>query len=195
MSQVTQILSQIEAGDPTAAEQLLPAVYQELRQLAAAKLRHEKPGQTLQATALVHEAYLRLVDVDQAQHWESRRHFFAAVAEAMRRILVESARRKACLKHGGGMERQPLEDRNWFTTVTPDQVLVVDECLQRLSAEDTLAAEVVKLRYFAGMSIVEAAESLGIHRATASRHWSYARAWIRAEARTLGESESETKMF
>ena len=195
MSQVTQILSQIEMGDPSAAERLLPVVYEELRQLAAAKLGHEKPGQTLQATALVHEAYLRLVDVDQVQHWKSRCHFFAAVAEAMRRILVESARRKACLKHGGGWERQPLEDRDWFTTVTPDQVLVVDECVQRLGAEDALAAEVVKLRYFAGMSIAEAAESLGIHRATASRHWSYARAWIRAEARTLSDSECETEKF
>ena len=156
------------------------------RQLAAAKLRHEKPGQTLQATALVHEAYLRLVDVDQAHNTGKAGVTSSRLWPKPCQILVESARRKACLKHGGGMERQPLEDRNWFTTVTPDQVLVVDECLQRLSAEDTLAAEVVKLRYFAGMSIVEAAESLGIHRATASRHWSYARAWIRAEDANLG---------
>lgn len=193
MSPVTKILSQIDAGDPSAAEQLLPLVYDELRRLAAAKLVQEKPGQTLQATALVHEAYLRLVGVDQAQHWDSRRHFFAAAAEAMRRILVDRARRKACQKHGGDMERQPLEDWNWISAVNPDQVLIVDECLQRLGAEDALAAEVVKLRYFAGMSVAEAAETLEIHRATANRHWSYARAWIRAEARTLADSESKTE--
>ena len=195
MSQVTQILSQIEANDPSAAEQLLPLVYDELRQLAAAKLFREKPGQTFQATALVHEAYLRLVGVDQAPHWDGRRHFFAAAAEAMRRILVDRARRKACQKHGGGMECQPLEDWHWVSDVTPDQVLLVDECLQRLGAEDALAAEVVKLRYFAGMSNAEAAESLGIHRATANRHWSYARAWIRAEARVLANGERETEKF
>src|SRR5262245_42157253 len=181
MNDVTQILSQIESGDPSAAEQLLPLVYDELRKLAAAKLVQEKPGQTLQATALVHEAYLRLVDVEKVQRWDSRGHFFAAAAEAMRRILVEQARRKGRDKHGGKARRVELDEDQWIATTTPDQLLAVDEALAKLAQEDPIAAEVVKLRYFAGMSVAEAAEALGIHRATANRHWSYARAWIRAE--------------
>lgn len=181
MSQVTQILFQIESGDPAAAHLLLPLVYDELRKLAAAKLAHEKPGQTLQATALVHDAYIRLVDVEQAQHWESRRHFFSAAAEAMRRILVERARRKTRQKHGGGVAHVALADDDWVSATTPEQILAVDEALERLSAEDHIAADVLKLRYYAGMSVEEAAKTLGIHRATAHRHWSYARAWIRAD--------------
>jgi RNA polymerase sigma factor (TIGR02999 family) len=181
MTNVTQILSQIEQGDPSAAEQLLPLVYDELRKLAAAKLSHEKPGQTLQATALVHDAYIRLVDVEKAQHWDSRRHFFSAAAEAMRRILVEKARKKGRQKHGGDAQRVELDDQHWITTATPGDLLAVDDSLAKLAKEDPIAAEVVKLRYFAGMSIAEAAEALGIHRATANRHWTYARAWIRAE--------------
>jgi RNA polymerase sigma factor (TIGR02999 family) len=184
MSEVTHILSQIDSGDPAAAQQLLPLVYNELRKLAAAKLAHEKPGQTLQATALVHEAYLRLVDVDKAQNWDTRRHFFAAAAEAMRRILIEKARSKGRLKRGGVARQVELDEKDWVTATTPDQLLAVDEALSRLALEDQAAAEVVKLRYFAGMSVDEAAEALGIHRATAHRHWAYARAWIRAEVRS-----------
>ena len=181
MSEVTHILSQIESGDPAAASQLLPLVYDELRKLAAAKLAREKPGQTLQPTDLVHDAYLRLVGFDRAQHWDSRRHFFAAAAEAMRRILVERARRKSRVKHGGGVAHVQLTEDDWVTATTPEQILAVDEALTRLSAEDAIAADVLKLRYFAGMSVEEAGKALSIHRATAHRHWSYARAWIRAE--------------
>lgn len=184
MTDVTRILAAVEQGDPSAAEQLLPLVYDELRKLAAQKMAQEKPGQTLQATALVHEAYVRLVDVEKVQHWESRRHFFAAAAEAMRRILVESARRKGRQKHGAGAHRLDLDENQWITTTTPDQLLAVDEALSKLAQEDPTAAEVVKLRYFAAMSVEEAAEALGIHRATAHRHWAYARAWIRAEVRS-----------
>jgi RNA polymerase sigma factor (TIGR02999 family) len=189
MSGVTQILQQIESGDPSAADQLLPLVYDELRKLAAAKLSQEKPGQTLQPTALVHEAWLRLVDGEQPGHWDGRRHFFSAAAEAMRRILVEQARRKGRLKHGGGAQRVELNDDLWATSTTPDQLLAVDDALSKLAAEDVIAAEVVKLRYFAGMSVAEAAETLGIHRATASRHWTYARAWIRAEVAAADADE------
>ena len=159
MSDVTRILSQIESGDAAAAEQLLPLVYDELRKLAAAKLAHEKPGQTLQATALVHDAYVRLVDVEKVQYWDSRRHFFAAAAEAMRRILIEKARSKGRLKRGGVAQRVDLDEKDWVTVTTPDQMLAVDEALSRLAQEDTAAAEVVKLRYFAGMSVEEAAEA------------------------------------
>ncbi len=196
MSDVTRILMAIDQGDPSAAEQLLPLVYDELRKLAAAKLAHEKPGQTLDATALVHEAYLRLVAgerrgvsptcSDQPQQWDSRRHFFSAAAEAMRRILVEKARHKTRQKHGSGARRVELDEHLWITTTTPEQLLAVDEALSRLALEDSLAADIVKLRYFAGMSIEEAAEALGIHRATAHRHWAYARAWIRAEVQSDG---------
>lgn len=189
MTDVTNILGRIEEGDPSAAEQLLPLVYDELRKLAAAKLANEKPGQTLQATALVHDAYIRLVDVEKAQHWDSRRHFFAAAAEAMRRILVEKARAKGRDKRGGAGARVELDDDLWVSTTTPDQILAIDECLARLTQEDETAAEVVKMRYFAGMSVAEAAEALGIHRTTAHRHWTYARAWIRAEIRASDQSD------
>ena len=185
MTDVTQILLRIEDGDPSAAEQLLPLVYQELRKLAASRLAQEKPGQTLQATALVHDAYIRLVDVEKAQHWNSRGHFFAAAAEAMRRILVEKAKHKGREKRGGGRLRVELEDDHWIVTTTPDQILAVDETLSRLAQEDEVAADVVKLRYFAGMSVAEAADALGIHRTTAHRHWTYARAWVRAEIRAV----------
>lgn len=176
-----RILSAVESGDPTAAEQLLPLVYNELRKLAAARMADERPGQTLQATALVHEAYLRLVDVGQVLHWDSRRHFFAAAAEAMRRILVESARRKSRQKRSSGGQRLELDQHVPVSHANPEQLLAIDESLTRLAKEDSLAADVVKLRYFAGMSVAEAAEALGVHRATANRHWAYARAWIRAE--------------
>jgi RNA polymerase sigma factor (TIGR02999 family) len=181
MNDVTRILSAIDQGDPAAPEQLLPLVYEELRKLAAARLAHEKPGQTLQATALLHEAYVRLVDQKSPQRWDSRRHFFAAAAEAMRRILIESARRKSRQKHGGESCRKELDENDWITATTPDQLLAVDEALCRLSHEDPTAAEIVKLRYFAGMSLDEIAQVLDVHRATAFRQWAYARAWIRAE--------------
>lgn len=181
MADVTLILSQIESGDPSAAEKLLPLVYDELRKLAAAKLARENPGQTLQATALVHDAYIRLVDVDKAQHWNSRGHFFGAAAEAMRRILVESARRKAGLKHGGEMARVALDAAAPVTTATPEQLVDLDDALSELEKSDKGAADVFKLRYFAGLSMEEAAESLGIARATAYRHWTFARAWLQSQ--------------
>jgi RNA polymerase sigma factor (TIGR02999 family) len=190
MNDVTEILSQIESGDPSVADQLLPLVYEELRRLAAAKLAREKPGQTLEATALVHEAYLRVVDVDKAQHWDSRRHFFSAAAEAMRRILVERARAKGRQKRGGGAQRVALDEDLLVTTIEPGELLAVDDSLSRLTEEDPVAAEVVKLRYFAGMSVDEAAEALGIHRATAYRHWAYARAWIRADIGSGGGTDA-----
>ena len=178
MSEVTRILSAIEQGDPHAGEQLLPLVYDELRRLAAARLAQEKPGQTLQATALVHEAYLRLVDTDKAQHWDSRAHFFAAAAEAMRRILVEQARRKRSRKHGGGLARQELDEAEVAAPEAPEDLLALDEALDRLAARDPAKAELVKLRYFAGLPEEEAAAALGISRATASRWWAFARAWL-----------------
>jgi RNA polymerase sigma factor (TIGR02999 family) len=178
MTDVTRILSQIDSGDPTAAEQLLPLVYDELRKLAAAKLAHEKPGQTLQATALVHEAYLRLVDVESSQRWENRRHFFSAAAESMRRILIEKARRKQRHKRGGGLHRMPLDDVELETTLSPVDILALDEALNTLSAEDPEKAQVVKLRYFAGLSHEQTAEVLGISTIMAKRHWRYARAWL-----------------
>jgi RNA polymerase sigma factor (TIGR02999 family) len=179
MPDVTRILSAIEQGDPSAAEQLLPLVYDELRQLAAQRLAQEKPGQTLQATALVHEAYVRLVDVDQAQHWNSRGHFFAAAAEAMRRILVEQARSKQADKHGGGCLRVDLpEDLAATTETRSDDVVALDEALGQLERHDPDAARLVKLRYFAGLSHQEAAEALGISRGAADRLWALARAWL-----------------
>jgi RNA polymerase sigma factor (TIGR02999 family) len=181
MSEVTRILSAIEQGDPHAPEQLLPLVYDELRKLAADKLAHEKPGQTIQATALVHEAYLRLVDVDQAQNWNSRGHFFAAAAEAMRRILIENARSKARQKRGGGWQRVDFEELDVITSVSPGQLLALDEALARLTALDHLAGELVKLRYFAGLALDQAAGALGVSTATAYRHWAYARAWLSSE--------------
>jgi RNA polymerase sigma factor (TIGR02999 family) len=187
MSDVTRILSAIEQGDPSAAEQLLPLVYDELRQLAAAKLAQERAGQTLQPTALVHEAYLRLVGGGEELHWDSRGHFFAAAAEAMRRILVESARRKARVKHGGNRPRVPLEDQDVPVRPPPEEILALDEALTRLTEEDAAAAQVVQLHFFAGLSIEEAAAALGVARATAYRHWAYARAWLRCAIGGEGE--------
>jgi RNA polymerase sigma factor (TIGR02999 family) len=181
MSEVTRILSAMEQGDPSAAEQLLPLVYDELRQLAAAKLAQEKPGQTLEATALVHEAYLRLVDVPQAQHWDSRGHFFAAAAEAIRRILVENARKKKRLRHGGGRHRLDFDEALSLAQAPCDEFLAFDEALSRFAAREPVKAELVKLRYFAGLSIDEAAKLLRISRTTAKRYWAYARAWLLAE--------------
>ena len=181
MSDVTQILSQIEDGDPSAAEQLLPLVYDELRKLAAAKLANEKPGQTLQATALVHDAYINLVDVKKAQHWDSRGHFFAAAAEGMRRILVQKARRKGRRKHGGDHKRHDLDDAEIIAPATPEEILAVNESLDRFESINELAAQLVKLRYFAGMTISEAAESLGVSPRKANQLWAYARAWLLAE--------------
>jgi RNA polymerase sigma factor (TIGR02999 family) len=181
MSDVTHILVAIEHGDPKAAEQLLPLVYEELRKLAAQKLAQEKPGQTLQATALVHEAYLRLVDADNAQSWNGRGHFFAAAAEAMRRILIESARGKAREKRGGDWQRVDFEELDVASSVSPDQLIALDDALVRLAALDHLAGELVKLRYFAGLALDQAATALGISPATAYRHWAYARAWLCSE--------------
>jgi RNA polymerase sigma factor (TIGR02999 family) len=184
MSDVTRILSQIESGDPRAAEQLLPLVYDELRKLAAARLAQENPGQTLQATALVHEAYLRLVGDDgQEQLWNSRGHFFAAAAEAMRRILVEQARRKASLKRGGQWQRQPLGEITLEPLNDADELLSLDEALTRLAAADYQAAQVLQLRYFAGLTIDQTAEALGISPRTACYAWDYARSWLRQELR------------
>ena len=179
MTDVTQILSQIEQGDPSAAEQLLPLVYAELRKLATAKLADEKPGQTLQGTALVHDAYIRLVDVEKAQHWNSRGHFFGAAAEAMRRILVENARRKARVRHGGDCQRVDLQDLPSPTGPEPETILAVDEAVTRLAEDDPGTADIVKLHFFAGMTLDETAEALGVSRATVYRQWAYARAVLR----------------
>jgi RNA polymerase sigma factor (TIGR02999 family) len=180
MTDVTRVLSAIEQGDPRAAEQLLPLVYDELRRLAAQRLAREKPGQTLQPTALVHEAYLRLVDVEQAQHWDSRGHFFAAAAEAMRRILVENARRKKRGKHAGHLQRLSLEDRDVPVSPPADDILALDDALTRLAETDPEAARVVQLHFFAGLPIEQVAEALGVSRATAYRQWAYARARLRS---------------
>jgi RNA polymerase sigma factor (TIGR02999 family) len=179
MSDVTTILSAIEHGDPHAAEQLLPLVYDELRQLAAARLAQEKPGHTLQATALVHEAYLRLVDVAKAQQWNSRGHFFAAAAEAMRRILVDQARRKQSDKRGGGRRRVPLDAVDAGYTPPDEDLLDIDEALTRLAADDPQAARLIELRYFAGLAVEDAAEVVGISRSSAYEHWAYARVRLR----------------
>jgi RNA polymerase sigma factor (TIGR02999 family) len=181
MSEVTRILSAIEQGDPHAAAQLLPLVYDELRKLAAQKMAQEAPGQTFQATALVHEAYLRLVDVEEAQHWNSRGHFFAAAAEAMRRILIEQARRKRRPKHGGDRRRIDLDDAQSVAEAPCDDLLALDEALSRLEATDPLAAQVVKLRFFTGLSMPETAEALGVSLRTAERNWTYARTWLHRE--------------
>jgi len=178
MSEVTRILSAVEQGDPHAAEQLLPLVYDELRQLAAAKLAQEKPGQTLQATALVHEAYLRLVDFEKVQHWDSRRHFFAACAEAMRRILVENARRKRSVKHGGQRVRIDLDEALVVGDEPRHDLLELDDLLDRLAGADPRAAELVKLRFFAGLTGDQEAEALGISPRSADLLWAYARAWL-----------------
>lgn len=181
MTDVTRILSQIESGDPTAAEQLLPLVYDELRKLAAAKLAQEKPGQTLQATALVHEAYLRLVGSDTNRTYRDRRHFFASAATAMRRILVDAARAKRCEKRGGVRERVPLEDV--ADQLPDDELLALHEALDQLAAEDPLKAQLVELRYFAGLTGDQAAEVLGISPSSADRHWVFARAWLQTKVR------------
>jgi RNA polymerase sigma factor (TIGR02999 family) len=181
MSDVTRILSQIESGDPSAAGQLLPLVYDELRKLAAAKLAQEKPGQTLQATGLVHEAYIRLVDVEKAQHWDSRGHFFAAAAESMRRIIVEAARRRRRLKRGGNRARFNAGEIDLASAVPDERLLAIDEAIEKLGCEDSSAAALVKLRFYAGMSISEAADALGISRTNAYNQWAYARAWLRTE--------------
>jgi RNA polymerase sigma factor (TIGR02999 family) len=180
MHEVTRILEAIQGGDLKATDELLPIVYNELRRLAAIKLSQEKPGQTLQATALVHEAYLRLVGSDD-DRWQSSRHFFAAAAEAMRRILVERARRKSRLRHGGGRRRIDLEDAQPAVDAPLDDLLALDEALAKLTAEDELKADLVKLHCFAGLTLPEAAKALAISVATAERHWAYARAWLRAE--------------
>lgn len=199
MSDVTRILSRINFGDRSAADQLLPLVYEELRKLAAAKLAHEKPGQTLQATALVHEAYLRLVDVEQAQHWKGREHFFGAAAEAMRRILVESARHKACPQHGGEYRRIPLDDGWQVTSSPPDELLDLDDALCRLETSDPVTAHLVKLRCFAGVTLRQAADALGVSLRNAERHWTYARTWLHRELsqgdhRARGDSGSPPKI-
>jgi RNA polymerase sigma factor (TIGR02999 family) len=186
MTDVTRILSAIEQGDTHAAQQLLPLVYDELRRLAAHKLAQETPGQTLQATALVHEAYLRLVDTDKAQQWHSRGHFFAAAAEAMRRILVENARRKKRGKHGGQLQRLSLEDRDVPVQPPADDILALDDALTRLAETDPEAARVVQLHFFAGLPIEQVGETLGVSRATAYRHWAYARARLRSAIDVAG---------
>lgn len=187
MREVTLILSQIESGDPSAAEKLLPLVYEELRKLAAAKLAFEKSGQTLQATALVHEAFLRLVGTPSGQSdqvprdWDGRGHFFAAAAEAMRRILVDNARRKASRKHGGDLHRVELDNIALITPHIHEDLVSLDEALCRLKAVDAQAVELVHLRYFVGLTIAEAAEMMGISTRTADRVWAFARAWLRRE--------------
>ena len=178
MKDVTRILCAIEKGDSHAAEQLLPLVYDELRKLAAQKLAREKPGQTLQATALVHEAYLRLVDVEEAPHWNSRGHFFAAAAEAMRRILIEQARRKGRRKHGGERRRLDLQAAELSVQGPNIDILAVDEAVTQLAGKHPEKAELVKLRYFAGLTLPEAATALAISTPTAERYWRYARAWL-----------------
>jgi RNA polymerase sigma factor (TIGR02999 family) len=181
MRGVTQILSAIERGDPQAAKELLPLVYDELRKLAAQRLSHEKPGQTLPATALVHEAYIRLVDHDATKNWNSRGHFFAAAAEAMRRILLENARRKASIKRGGERKRVELDSECAAAAPPSLDLLALDEALSKLAKLDPPKAELVKLRYFAGITMPEAAEALGISLSTAERYWTFARSWLYAE--------------
>jgi RNA polymerase sigma factor (TIGR02999 family) len=180
MSDVTRILNAIEGGDPKAADELLPLVYEELRILAAQKMSQEMPGQTLQATALVHEAYIRLVERDE-QNWDNRRHFFTAAAEAMRRILIENARRKRSLKHGGAHQRVDVEAGHIPTKVSSDSLIALNEALVILEQEDRKIAELVKLRYFAGLTVEQAADTLKINRRTAYRYWAYARARLHQE--------------
>ncbi len=189
MSDVTQILLQLESGDPSSAEKLLPLVYQELRKLAAARLASEKPGQTIQATALVHEAWLRLVDADRTQHWDSRGHFFAAAAEAMRRILVEAARRKRRVRHGGDFQRVDVDMSRFSPPDRREDLVALDEALTQLERFDPRKASLVKLRYFAGLTMQEAADALGVSIATAERDWSYTRVWL---LRALTDAGDET---
>jgi RNA polymerase sigma factor (TIGR02999 family) len=181
MSEATRILDALRQGDPHAAELLLPLVYEELRRLAAAQMAREKPGQTLDATALVHEAYLRLVGPADGRHWDNRGHFFAAAAEAMRRILVEAARRKGRARHGGGLRRINLDEGGFVANAPGDDLLAIDEALTRLTELDPKKADLVKLRFFAGLTMPEAALALGISLATAERHWAFARVWLYAE--------------
>jgi RNA polymerase sigma factor (TIGR02999 family) len=181
MSDVTRILERIEGGDGIASEQLLPFVYDELKRLASAQMAKERPGQTLQATALVHEAYVRLVDVERVQHWKSRGHFYAAAAEAMRRVLIERARSKKREKRGGDWHRVDFENLDPACSVTPDQLVALDEALARLTMLDEVAGKLVSLRYFAGLALNEAAEVCGVSPATAYRRWAYARAWLNCE--------------
>ncbi len=181
MSDVTQILSRIEAGDPNASEKLLPLVYDELKQLAAHRLAQERPGHTLQPTALVHEAYLRLIGADERPQWNSRGHFFAAAAEAMRRILIEHARRKSRLKHGGGFMRVDVDVAELPTHMQAEELIDLDEALEKLRRNDPLKAQLVTLRYFGGLTIDQASEALNISRVTAFRYWTFARAWLHHE--------------
>ncbi len=189
MNEVTQLLAAIEQGDPHAGEQLLPLVYDELRRLAARKLAHEKPGQTLQATALVHEAYLRLVEGAEAQRWDNRGHFFATAAEAMRRILVERARHKHSLKAGGGRQRVELADVELAVEGPGEELLALDEALAKLEGKDRRKADLVKLRFFAGLTTEQAAAALGISASTADNDWAYARCWLRLEMAGEGGDE------
>jgi RNA polymerase sigma factor (TIGR02999 family) len=195
MHEVTRILSAVQRGDPAAARELLPLVYEELRKLAAQRLTQERPGQTLQATALVHEVYLRLVDAEQAQRWDGRGHFFAAAAEAMRRILIDNARRKGRPKHGGNVKRVNLDEAAAVTehAAPTDDLLALDEALTKLSVEEPAKAELVKLRFFAGLTIPQAAQVLGISEATAERHWTFARAWLYCELERPAEAQAESK--
>src|SRR5262245_50894983 len=180
MSEVTRILDAIGNGDPKASDELLPMVYEELRRLAAHKMANEAPGQTLQPTALVHEAWLRVAGNEKVK-WDGRAHFFGAAAEAMRRILVENARRKKAMRHGGGQQRVDIEDAEILTPAQDSELLAVNEALEKFAAEDPRKAELVKLRYFAGLTITEAATVLGISEPTAKRHWAYSRAWLYQE--------------
>jgi RNA polymerase sigma factor (TIGR02999 family) len=184
MSEITVILNAIEKGDSKVAEELLPLVYEELRKLAASKLASQPPDQTLQPTALVHEAYLRLLG-DGSHSWQDRRHFFAAAAEAMRHLLVNRARRKAAVRHGGGWRRVDLDDVVVAAKTTDDNILLISEALENLTAHDPIAAKLVKLRFFAGMTFQEAAEVLGLSERTAKRYWAYARAWLFKEMQNL----------
>ena len=180
MTELTRVLSALQHGDPCAADQLLPLVYDELRRLAAQKLAHEKPGHTLQATALVHEAYTRLA-VGRGSRWDSRGHFFAAAAEAMRRILIDRAREKRAAKRGGGRKKLDIDAVDVATRASPDQLLAIDDALAKLARQDPAAARLVELRYFGGLTVDEAGEVLGLSTATAYRHWKYARAWLHGE--------------
>jgi len=186
MTDVTRILNAIEQGDEKATDRLLPLVYEELRRLAAQKLSHESPGQTLQATALVHEAYLRLIGSED-QEWKGRRHFFAAAAESMRRILIENARRKQSLKHGGGHKRIDLDGMEVVTDGPSEELLALNEALDRLAEKDQVKADLVKLRYFAGLTCKQAAQLLEISHSTADEYWAYAKAWLKAEI--IGQDE------
>lgn len=191
MSKVTSILSQIENGDPSRSDQLLPLVYEELRKLAAARLANEKPGQTLQATALVHEAYIRLVNVEKAQQWDSRRHFFCAAAESMRRILIEKARRKGRLKRGGDFNRVSLEEVEASSETSQLDLMALDEAINKLAKEFPDKAEIVRLRFFAGLSHEEVGEILGVSTVTIKRHWRFARVWLHRQMQETQESPAE----